>query len=117
LLDLNKSVGLFNHVLETNLLEPSSYESIIKAFLFHNDLTSAYNTLTLMRSNGYPEPVVNKVESLVASHLASGMPMSETSLLVDSIFRQDSVHRLGLEKVPHVDGSQMQGQVEQHSNL
>lgn len=99
LVDLNKSVGLFNHILETNLLEPSSYESMIKAFLFHNDITNAYNMLTLMRSSGYPEPVINKVESLINSHLASGMLMTETSLLVDSIFRQDSVHRLGVETV------------------
>lgn len=111
LLDLNKSVGLFNHVLETNLLEPSSYESIIKAFLFHNDMASAYSTLTLMRSNGYPEPVVNKVDTLIGNHLASGMPMSETSLLVDSIFRQDSVHRLGSEKVPPIVEMPMQENV------
>jgi len=87
---LAKSVGLFDYIFQAGIAEPSSYESIIRAFMYHGDLVSAGNVLNLMRSNGYPQPVIQKVESLLdQGHLE----VSRQGVLLDSIFRQDP-HRL-----------------------
>lgn len=76
--NLDKSVGLFYHILENKIAEPSSYESIIRAYLHHGDIPSATNVLMIMRMNSYPEPVVAKVEALIETNNGD---------LIESIFR------------------------------
>ncbi|KAA8907666.1 hypothetical protein TRICI_004957 [Trichomonascus ciferrii] len=76
--NLQKSVGLFYHILENKIAEPSSYESIIRAYLHHGDVTSATNVLMIMRMNSYPEPVIAKVQTLIESNNGD---------LIESIFR------------------------------
>lgn len=75
---LEKSVGLFYHVLENKLAEPSSFESMIRAYLYHGDIGSATHILMIMKANSYPEPVVAKVEGLIETGNGD---------LIDSIFR------------------------------
>ncbi|ANB14807.1 hypothetical protein AWJ20_2418 [Sugiyamaella lignohabitans] len=90
-ISLDKSVGLFDYILQGNIAEPSSYESIIRAFIFHGDFTSANNVLNLMRTNRYPEAVVQKVDTLIKQS-ATTTPSGDR-ILLDSIFRHDA-HRL-----------------------
>ncbi|CAN6642895.1 hypothetical protein TRVA0_019S01838 [Trichomonascus vanleenenianus] len=89
--DLAKSVGLFEHVLQRGIEEPSTFEAMVRSFIFHGDSESATNVVLTMEKSGYPEPVLSKVRNLVAAH--SGKPELSDRFLLDSIFRQDS-HRL-----------------------
>lgn len=85
--NLAKSVGLFDYIYQQKLAEPSSFEAIIRAFLYHGDYQSAANVLETMEDNMYPEPVVSKVRMLLNGFA------NDPKILLDSIFRQDA-HRL-----------------------
>lgn len=93
--DMDKSVSLFNYVLNNNIAEPSSYESMVRVFIYHKDIESATSVVSLLSSNGYPEPVVHKVRSLLAHYLRDDVTFTENEILLESIFRPD-VHQ-----VPH----------------
>lgn len=93
--DMTKSVSLFNYILSTDIAEPSSYESMVRVFLYHKDIESATSVVSLLASNGYPEPVVHKVRSLLAHYSRDNVAFTENEILLESIFRPD-VHQ-----VPH----------------
>lgn len=93
--NLAKSVALFQHILSAGKAEPSSFESIIRAFMFNGDVKSAKEVLNTMKSVGYPEPVISKVDTLI-SKLRSEHSKDKETMLLDSIFRHEAL-QLGEE--------------------
>lgn len=87
--NMDKARGLFNHVLEAGIAEPSSFESIIRAYLYYGDIAAAQDVLNLMVSHLYPQPVVAKIQSLINAHSTPATKLTE-DMLLESIFRQDS---------------------------
>lgn len=93
--NLDKARGLFNHILQAGITEPSSFESIIRAYLYYGDLASAHEMLHLMVSHLYPEPVVAKIQALINAHSTQTTRLTE-EMLLESVFRQDSYALNGL---------------------
>lgn len=86
---LEKSRGLFNHILEAGITEPSSFESIIRAYLYYGDVAAAQGVLNLMVKHLYPQPVIAKIQALIDAHNTPATKLTE-DMLLESIFRQDS---------------------------
>lgn len=87
--NLEKARGLFDHVLQEGIAEPSSFESIILAYLLYGNTHEAYEILNLMAAQLFPEPVIAKVQTLIQAHSSLATRPTEGDLL-GSIFRQDS---------------------------
>lgn len=87
--NLDKARGLFDHVVQEGIAEPSSFESIIRAYLYYGDISEAYEVLNLMASQLYPEPVIAKVQALIEDHSTSATKLTE-DMLLESIFGQTS---------------------------
>lgn len=95
-ISLEKSVGVFDYILSRDVAEPSSYESMVRAFLFHGDVTSARNVVDTMASKAFPEAVVNKVASFLAEN-AARVKSNADALMEQSIFKQESKHSHNLD--------------------
>lgn len=66
--NLDKARGLFDHMVQEGVAEPSTFESIILAYLYYGDVASAYDVLNLMAAQLYPEPALAKLQALIEAH-------------------------------------------------
>ncbi|ODQ68268.1 hypothetical protein NADFUDRAFT_81286 [Nadsonia fulvescens var. elongata DSM 6958] len=83
-----KSQALFDLIHKAKISEPSTFEALVRAYIYHGRFDDARQTLEIMRKADYPGPVVAKVENFINATEIFGE--SETELLVDSIFRVSS---------------------------
>lgn len=116
---LDKSAGLFAHILEAGITEPSSFESIIRAYLYYGDVASAQGVLNVMASHFYPAPVVAKIQNFIAAHSTPATKVTE-DMLLESIFRHDSQALSGLvfkDSQQAVNRQQQQQQQEENGSL
>lgn len=69
--NLEKARGLFDHMVQEGVAEPSTFESIILAYLYYGDVASAYVVLNLMAAQLYPEPALAKLQALIEANAAA----------------------------------------------
>lgn len=95
--NLAKAQGLFDYIMfNAQIAEPSSFESIIRAYLYHGQTDKVFELVQLLKAQYYPEPVVSKIEQLVSRYVSNdGMAIvvdiaERERILLESIFRHDS---------------------------
>lgn len=116
-ISIEKARGLFDHLISSGVAEPSSYESIIRAYLYYGEVAKAQDVLGLMASHLYPEPVLAKLQVLIDSFVAGSIPANKKDLLLEGLFRQDSYPLVGWNKRELEGGLEDTELVKSHPSL
>ncbi|KAK9455972.1 hypothetical protein V1511DRAFT_496188 [Dipodascopsis uninucleata] len=65
-INIQRSESFFYEVLSKNMAEPSTFESMIRAYLSVDNVEGALKVLDIMRQGHYPDPVIYRVASLLS---------------------------------------------------
>lgn len=105
-----KSRGLFNHILSVGIAMPSTYESMVRAYLFYGNVTSAQEVIGIMISHLYPQAVVDQLQQVVDQFVKGTLTSSsdKNTMLFESVYNNDSPYSLLPTKPP----KQVQGVLE-----
>lgn len=102
-----KSRGLFNHILSVGIAMPSTYESMVRAYLFNGDVVSAQEIIGIMISHIYPQVVVNQLQQVVDQFVKGTLPSlgDKMTMLFETVYNKDSSYSLLPVKAPkHMQG-------------
>lgn len=94
--NLEKTVGLFEHAVATGIAEPSTYEALLRAYLYHGDTASASSVLHLLAHKyAASGPALAQLEALVLHHADPQHAAAQTSrdrvlMLFQSLYPNDT---------------------------
>ncbi|KAF5098487.1 hypothetical protein D0Z00_002009 [Geotrichum galactomycetum] len=106
-MSIEKSRGLFNHILSVGIAMPSTYESMVRGYLFHGNVVSAQEIVGIMISHIYPQSVVNQLQQVVDQFVKGTLPSlgDKRTMLFETVYNKDSSYSLLPAKAPkHMQG-------------
>lgn len=97
--DIKKSVGLFEHSVQTGIADSSTFEAIIRSHIYHNNIPAVHAVFRMMSDlYGPNNAIVQKLEMEFAEKYLNNpvkmAPEVRESVLSESIFRNKDAHAL-----------------------